>query len=647
MAPPDLTPRSGTSSSNQADGSPAGYGRSCTNCSRAKCKCIFKSSVGSCERCHRLGKDCQPIAASRKRVEKRQTPSRTAQLEEKLDDLVSILRSTQGGSMAGIAGGRQPFPPMSAESSYPPPPTSRLDSLATAATATDPHGSNNAAAAAAYPAITKANNSNLNANYNESDDNSEPTPAEAELYLQKFRAWQQNLPFMVLPPNMDAAQLRQESPFLWLCIMNITSMSLPQMQALKERVRRELAESMVIRHEPSMDIIQGLIAYLSWSLMNSGPGWKPFLILFSQLAMSACYELGLTRSSAEEEHFARCFKAWVPRPPQVKLRTSEERRALVSLWYLISIISTFIGKTDSLRWTNHMEECLEALDQDKEHIQDTILVSLVRIQLIADETHKLVIQDVLKGETFDYTPSYVYRKTLLSRLRILREGMGPVANSSYVVQAHLYATEVMINSLGFFKPSVPEAQRLDSMYSCLRAVRGWYDVWFSIPMTDIPGLPFALLVQLSHVQVALYRLSTSDDPAWDKDVLRNTADLLLILDKIIERFEAMQTVYPMKTGKDDAESTLWCRATKIIKNIKASWEPTLTQNYSSNNSNSNNSNPGFPTPNSQGHGVPVNGGGIPIGMGHTMDPSLPDPTAGMGFVDLPWMMDMFGPWEFN
>jgi hypothetical protein len=213
-----------------------------------------------------------------------------------------------------------------------------------------------------------------------------------------------------------------------------------------------------------------------------------------------------------------------------------------------------------------------------------------------------------------------------------------------VVQAHLNATEVMINALGFYKPSVPEAQRLDSMYSCLRAVRAWYDVWFSIPMTDLPGLPFAMLTQLTHVQVALYRLSTSDDPAWDKEVLRNTADLLLILDKTMERFEAMKTVYPMKTGENDADLTLWSRATKIIKSIRASWEPALTQTYD--NHNNHCSNPGLPTPNSQGHSAAVNGGGIPIGMGHTMDPNLPDPAA-MGFVDLPWMMDVFGSWEFN
>ena len=318
MAPPDLTSPKGSSSDG---GAPAGYGRSCTNCSRAKCKCIFRPpSGGSCERCHRLGKECIPIATTRKRVEKKHMSSRTAQLEEKLDDLVSILRSSQGGT--NIASSRP--------SHTPPHPqdlihqTSRLDSLATAATASGPHGG--------HP-----HHMNLNANFNESDEHSEPTPAEAELYLQKFRVWLKNFPFMYIPPDLTAAELRRDRPFLWLCIMNITSMSVPQMMAMKNKVRREVAEAVIIKHEPTLEIAQGLIAYMGWAIMNSGAGWKPFVVLFANIAQSVTCELGLTRSPAEDQYFATCFRAWGGRQPQPKPRTLEERRVLVSLWFLTSM----------------------------------------------------------------------------------------------------------------------------------------------------------------------------------------------------------------------------------------------------------------------------------------------------------------------
>lgn len=411
MAPPDLTPN--TSFSDAGSGAtPAGYGRSCTNCSRAKCKCIIRGSNGSCERCARLGKQCQPIATARRRVEKKSTPSRTAQLEEKLDDLVSILRSSQG-PMHQSRPAYAPAPPPDTGFT----PTSRLDSLATAATASDLHCAQPGAA-------------NLNANFNESNELPEPTPAEAELYLKKFRGWLKHFPFMYLPPDLSAADLRRDRPFLWLCIMNVCSMSVPQMKEMKARVRLELADILVVKHEPSMDVLLGLLAFLGWATINSGPGWKPFLVLFAQMAASVTYELGLTRSPVEEEYFSKCFRAWGGRQPQPKFRTLEERRALLSLWFITSLITSFIGKMDPLRWTFHMEESLEILEREKEHAQDGILCSLIRVQLVGDEAHRLLVQDIMSGDSPGHTPSHIYRKSMLNRLQDARNRMSHVASSS-------------------------------------------------------------------------------------------------------------------------------------------------------------------------------------------------------------------------
>ncbi|KAH9233035.1 hypothetical protein K456DRAFT_1788268, partial [Colletotrichum gloeosporioides 23] len=89
----------------------APYGRACTNCSRAKCKCILRPAGGACERCHRLNKTCQPSNPQRKRS-KKPPSSRTAQLEEKLDGLVTLLRQSGGrpelvdmANISGVVGG--------------------------------------------------------------------------------------------------------------------------------------------------------------------------------------------------------------------------------------------------------------------------------------------------------------------------------------------------------------------------------------------------------------------------------------------------------------------------------------------------------------------------------------------------------------
>jgi len=273
-------------------GIPAGYGRSCTNCSRAKCRCILRPEGGKCDRCHRLGKECQQMVTSRKRVAKRTTASRTAQLEEKLDDLVSILRATQQQQHQhhqhhheSHQPQHQPPPPAEAasqqqhhvhlqkqqqQSPVVPPPMngasgceipssasststcqpfiSRLDSLADAATTSQSHS---------HP-------SNLTPPPRLLDRLPEPAPSEAEVYLVKFRQWLEFFPFMHLRPDLTAEALQRESPFLWLCIMNVTSMSMPQQAMMRDRLRQEVAQRMILNHDRSIEMLQGLITLVSW-----------------------------------------------------------------------------------------------------------------------------------------------------------------------------------------------------------------------------------------------------------------------------------------------------------------------------------------------------------------------------------------------
>lgn len=70
----------------------APYGQACVSCSRAKCKCVTRGTNGSCERCHRLRRECQPSIPVRKRIVRR-SAQRATKLEDKLDDLVTLLRA--------------------------------------------------------------------------------------------------------------------------------------------------------------------------------------------------------------------------------------------------------------------------------------------------------------------------------------------------------------------------------------------------------------------------------------------------------------------------------------------------------------------------------------------------------------------------
>ena len=44
------------------------FGLACTNCFKAKCRCVARADGEGCQRCHRLRKHCEPSEATRQRT---------------------------------------------------------------------------------------------------------------------------------------------------------------------------------------------------------------------------------------------------------------------------------------------------------------------------------------------------------------------------------------------------------------------------------------------------------------------------------------------------------------------------------------------------------------------------------------------------
>lgn len=69
------------------------------------------------------------------------------------------------------------------------------------------------------------------------------------------------------------------------------------------------------------------------------------------------------------------------------------------------------------------------------------------------------------------------------------------------------------------------------------AIKSWLDIFSSLPPSSYVGWPFHLKVHGLRCLVALYKLSTYEDPAWDREAVRNTVDLLLAMDQMVDRME--------------------------------------------------------------------------------------------------------------
>jgi hypothetical protein len=264
--------------------------RACTNCVRARAKCSV--GEGRCERyglvfiknysfhhkllmtdcrCHRMNKDCMPSPPMRKRrVMKRPSVMETSKLEQKLDGIVTLLKSATQGVPVVVNTSTINIPLQSS------PPSRDPVGDTTAAIGLSHHehtyarqiGSVHDARHFLTP-IASSSSSSESALVNFQPpllhSSLQPSPEDAELYLNKFRTdFAKHLPFVVISPFITSHQLRQERPILWICIMAVASSNSTQQIALSKEVRAIFGREALVERTKNMDLLLGILVYAVW-----------------------------------------------------------------------------------------------------------------------------------------------------------------------------------------------------------------------------------------------------------------------------------------------------------------------------------------------------------------------------------------------
>lgn len=138
-------------------------------------------------------------------------------------------------------------------------------------------------------------------------------------------------PFVAIPPSTTAAMLAAERPFLMSAIRMVSSFrSLRSMRAQMYHLLKHIGDHMLIRSERSLDMLLGLIVIIGW--------YQYHCFMHAQLgnliglAISLIGEMGLSRPPTVTER----ANLMVVLPEQAKPRTNEEKRALAGVWFLSS-----------------------------------------------------------------------------------------------------------------------------------------------------------------------------------------------------------------------------------------------------------------------------------------------------------------------
>ncbi|KAI1411838.1 hypothetical protein F5Y13DRAFT_164459 [Hypoxylon sp. FL1857] len=644
------------------------YGQACTNCSKAKCKCISRGGPGSiCERCQRLGKQCVPSVSVRKRAVRRPAAERTAHLEEKLDDLVSILRAQAAGSNSpAVTSYRESANPdvpethVSVESNAGGAAAMELDPCI-AVVRGDRRTSHNhalalpsppdAALCDIYPPTTASYPTPSSAAPSQ---DGVISPAEAEETLRIFKdQFLPFFPFIYLPPEVTAAQLHQTRPFLWLNIMAVCASSQTKKSAFSQKIKEHVAQKMLVDLDRNIDLLLGLLAYLGWGMHHFNG--KPYILAYINMASTIISDLRLDKPPQDnlfrELH---CFKPSYPYPklPLSTNRTNEERRATLASFVLCSGISNFL-RVQTMRWTPHMEDSLQKLAADPECLNDEILITMVKTYRIQEDVGQITWRtaEPSGNSTSLKAPPIVYVKGLRANIEAIKRDLSPVLRDNKVILSHIYAAELSIADMSLWnvnpwltahppKPTTVSGSvsggidvgKLDAYYSSLQASKASLENFLSFSVPEFMCLTFSLTLHFGRSAQTLYRLMVVDDPEWDRTIVKNTVDLMQIMERSANRFMQVPHVCGIETSDDPEAMDYYTKAGNALRATIPAWTATLEQMGCG-------SGIGPATGAATGAGAtPAAADQVPPG------PVIPEFTS-MEWLDDPWLTDMFRSWE--
>ncbi|RAL02599.1 transcription factor domain-containing protein [Aspergillus ibericus CBS 121593] len=512
--------------------SPLPYGRACATCARSKCRCVPRSGGGRCERCHRLNKECRVLPGRRKA----RPLSKAVQLERKMDGLMTLLTSSAG----------------------------RTDLSTPVREPADAPGCE-------QPTAEPARD----------DREDEDTEADADEVLHAFRTHRlQFLPLIYIPATMTARDLTQQSPFLWHCIAAVESKRAAFQAALCESIRKLAGRRLLVDCEKSLDLLQGVLVYLAWVTFHSQPQ-KSSLCIYAQMAIGLVFELGLNKPPPADQSMTVSNSNAVGHLPGLKAsistrRTMDERRAVLSCFVLTSIITQFLGRMEPLRWTPHMQECLDVLTYSEEWPGDGVLVQLTRTRLLADQILQNPWSEGLYGPHPAHTLPAFHLRALQLRIDMIKTEIPASLAGNKPILFYVYDAEISLYEVALAQPRADtemSTRRLDHLYTCIQLVKQFFDLFFTICPAEYTSLALPNLTQLSHCLVTLFRLSTLDYPGWDKAAVKDTVDILAVAEEIATRMGQVADAVGIRSERGCIDP--YSKLGMMMQKLRSEWEVRL------------------------------------------------------------------------
>ncbi|KAK1244481.1 hypothetical protein MKX07_003280 [Trichoderma sp. CBMAI-0711] len=512
-------------SENRPTASEAIKSRACINCARLKMKCRWPApgvnqEEGGCIR-------------------------RVAQLEQKIDSLVSMLASAQHIQPSGT-------PPLTPEShdadiaarGVPKEPASRPLQEAIS-TIPEPKR-----AVRKVPDIPLAVPSNPETTFQLIPGLSF-TLEEVLSYFDIYRReYMPNYPFVIIPENLDPRALYASSRCLfWTILAAVAPQSSATQQGVETWFRQYIADQMVVKQERNLGILQALLLHLAWGNFHFYLNTESTNL--AHLAVAMAVDLKLDRAPEVTRTLPGLLgEAWATinkNALRQRPHTADEKRAVLGLYHVTSLISSLSKRGHHFPWNNYLAQCCESLAESPLE-SDLFLVALVKMQRVVDRANCM-----LPG--FDVVDSTL--STYMSPMDMIINNLRRELHDLISIQPECVKkkTYYHVTLMRFAEPAIPipsaadmatlnpePLQRFDTLWKCLLSAIDVFDTLLSFRPNQLPRLPTSVTGLLAFAIVTTSRLlllGPSID--WQPAMARKKLDFADVAKRLGDRFEDADT----------------------------------------------------------------------------------------------------------
>ncbi|KAH8721205.1 hypothetical protein HC256_001565 [Beauveria bassiana] len=386
-------------------------------------------------------------------------------LEQKLDGIMSLLESSQrsnrrrpsstgSASTAGDDASSSPLTPDSHSHKPWPFRTRTLDTTTAAAAAAAAAGGEHARGAISTDeeqqgssAAHVGRGSSAERRVVELVPGFAVTFAEAAEYLQIYRKdYMPVFPFVIVEETTKPHELHHNAPALFWMIMAAVAQTSEEVDAaVKTWLRHYVAETMIIKQEKTLELLQAILVHLIWGSFH-------FYIdaetpLFMNLAQNIVLDLKLDWPPEQGQVYKHSLlgAAWchMNKSHLVRRRkphTPAEIRAVLGLHYATSVTMSMFRRGPGVTWNSYLTKSCESIAALCQHPLDEALAASVRLQRIAQRG-----LSALPGTEYVWGPSAtVYSHAQEMTLSLTRDNMDKFVHSQTpaiqndVMFRHLY-----------------------------------------------------------------------------------------------------------------------------------------------------------------------------------------------------------------